>query len=64
MVINIDLQGRRGGLPPWALYVPGAMFVMFGLLIILLPNLLQYLIGGALIALGIGLLSVPGRMRR
>ena len=61
MVIQIDI-GRPGpGGPRWMRYLPGAFLVAFGLMILILPQLLQFLIGGVLIAGGIGMLTVASR---
>ena len=42
--------------------VLGAVFVLLGLLIILLPQLLQFLIGGFCVVVGLVLLAIPRRM--
>ena len=62
MVININLKSRRKP-PAWMLFVPGGLMLVLGLLIIVFPQMLQLLIGGTCIVIGLGLLAVPLRLR-
>jgi hypothetical protein len=49
---------------PFALYLPGAAFVFAGILILVFPRLLEMLVAGLLLFVGISLLGVAETTRR
>lgn len=66
MVIHVELGGGGrpgGGRPSWIVYAPGAFMILLGLLILLMPQLLQVLVAGLCITVGVALIAVPLRMR-
>mgnify|MGYP006303013705 CR=1 FL=1 len=48
----------------WVYLVPGGLLVLLGLLILLVPNLLEVLVATALIVGGVSLLSLGWRLHR
>jgi len=57
------VRGLTAGLT-WVYLVPGGVLVLLGLLILLVPNLLEVLVAAALIVAGVSLLSLGWRLRR
>ena len=53
-------EGIRG----FSLYLPGAIFIMLGISVVLFPMLLVGLFAAALIVIGITAISVAHRLRR
>jgi hypothetical protein len=58
------LYGHLGGGGLW--FIPicaGAVLILFGVLILIVPNLLEYVVAGALLLAGFSLLGVGWRGR-
>ena len=56
------MSGKRPG--TWAMFVPGTLLIAAGLLIILVPTVIVWLLGGAAILMGIGCLFMALGMRK
>jgi len=61
--IHRRLAGLSDGLA-WTYLLPGGVLVLLGLLILLVPNLLEVIVAAALIVAGVSLLSFGWRVRR
>ena len=54
----------KEGLKTFSLYLPGAIFIMLGILVVLFPMLLVGLFSAGLIVLGITAISVAHQLRK
>jgi hypothetical protein len=61
--MEFQIQRRGGGPGPWVLFLPGAASILFGILILMLPEILVALVAGAFIFVGATLLSIAWRVR-
>ena len=61
--MEFKIQRNRAPVGPWLLFAPGALLVLLGILIAIVPQLLVALVAGALILAGTLLLAVAWRFR-
>jgi len=54
----------KNGMKEFSLYLPGAIFIMLGILVVLFPMLLVGLFSAGLIVLGITAISVAHRLKK
>ena len=54
----------KNGMKEFSLYLPGAIFIMLGILVVFFPMLLMGLFSAGLIVLGITAISVAHRLKK
>ncbi|MHC5062773.1 MAG: hypothetical protein ACYTG5_02220 [Planctomycetota bacterium] len=61
---EFKLGGGKGPASSWAGFVPGAAFMVMGLLVLIMPDLLRLMVAALLMGLGFLLLALAWQVRK